>query len=283
MQDLGLKAGDKTIEPRRFEHPSEAIGFPHRAANNTRARSEETVLSETCIRARINTGELFASIPFSFPPPMKVGILGSGLMGGKLGTLFARAGHEVTFSYARTEQKLKRLARAAGARASAGTPSDAARDADALLLAVHWLRVKDVLRQAGDMSGRVLITCSLPMNAADTKLVIAHTWSGAEELAKLVRRANVVSAFGTVPSEVLFGVFEARRKTNRPSMAYCGDDQAAKDTAATLIRDVGFEPVDAGPLRVARYLEPFTLLMAQLAYEGAGRPELAYRFERFPK
>ena len=70
-----------------------------------------------------------------------------------------------------------------------------------------------------------------------------------------------MSAFGTVPSEVFFGVFAARRRSYRPSMAYCGDDDGAKDVAATLIRDVGFEPVDAGPLRIARYLEPFTLLM----------------------
>lgn len=64
---------------------------------------------------------------------------------------------------------------------------------------------------------------------------------------------------------------------------YCGDDQAAKELAATLIRDVGFEPVDAGPLRIARYMEPFALLVAQLAYERDGGPELAYRFERFAK
>jgi len=70
---------------------------------------------------------------------MRVGILGSGLMGGKIGTIFARAGHEVVFSYARSEQKLKRLAREAQGNARPGTPGDAARDADALLLAVHWL------------------------------------------------------------------------------------------------------------------------------------------------
>ncbi len=64
-------------------------------------------------------------------------------------------------------------------------------------------------------------------------------------------------------------------------MAYCGDDASAKGVAAVLIADIGFEPVDAGPLRIARYLEPFTLLMAQLAYEGHGGPEVAYRFERF--
>jgi predicted dinucleotide-binding enzyme len=214
---------------------------------------------------------------------MRVGILGSGLMGGKLGTLFARAGHDVVFSYARSEQKLKRLARDAQGKARAGTPADAARDADALLLAVHWRRVDDVLRKAGDVSGKVIVTCSLPMNADDTGLVVAHTSSGAEELARKVRRAKVVSAFGTVPSEVFFAVFSARRKANRPSLVYCGDNERAKDVAATLIRDVGFKPVDAGSLRIARYMEPFALLMAQVAYEGDAGPEVAYRFERFAR
>ena len=69
---------------------------------------------------------------------MRVGILGSGLMGGKLGTLFARAGHEVAFNYARSKEKLDKLAR----------------DADALLLALHWSRIDDVLKQAGELAYR---------------------------------------------------------------------------------------------------------------------------------
>jgi predicted dinucleotide-binding enzyme len=214
---------------------------------------------------------------------MRIGILGSGLMGGNLGTLFARAGHDVVFSYARSEQKLKRLAREAQGNARAGTPADAAREADVLLLAVHWSRVDEVLKQAGEVSNKVIVTCSLPMNQDNSDLVIAHTSSGAEALAKKVRRAHVVSAFGTVPSEVLFSVFEARRKTNRPSLVYCGDHQGAKDATATLIRDVGFDPIDVGPLRIARCTEPFSLLVGQLAYESEGGPELAYRFERFGK
>jgi predicted dinucleotide-binding enzyme len=212
---------------------------------------------------------------------MRVGILGSGLMGAKLGTLFARAGHDVVFSYARSDQKLKRLARAAQGNARAGTPGEAARASDVLLLAVHWSRVDDVLKQAGDVSGKVIVSCSQPMNPDDTGLVIAHTSSGAEELAKKVPKARVVSAFNTVPSEVLFGVYAARRKATRPSLVYCGDDAASKKVAAGLIRDVGFDPVDAGPLRIARYTEPFALLVAQLAYEGDGGPEVAYRFQRF--
>src|SRR5262245_7594339 len=153
-------------------------------------------------------------------------------MGGKLGTLFARAGHEVVFSYARSERKLKRLAREAGRNARAGTPREAAGGADALLLAVHWSRVDDVSRQAGDLSGKVVISCTLPMNAANTGLVVAHTSSGAEALARKLRRARLVAAFGTVPSEVLFGVFESRRRARRPSLLYCGDDAGAKRVAS---------------------------------------------------
>lgn len=212
---------------------------------------------------------------------MRIGILGSGLMGGKLGTILARAGHDVVFSYARSERKLKRLAREATAGARAGTPREAALDADAVLLAVHWSRVNDVLKQAGSLAGKVMVSCSLPMNADDTRLVVARTSSGAEALAKKARKAHVVSAFSTVPSEVLFDVFRRRHRVRRrPSLLYCGDHGASKKLVAKLIRDVGFEPVEAGPLQAARYLEPFSLAVAGLAYDGDDGPEITYRFER---
>src|SRR6478609_8241351 len=202
---------------------------------------------------------------------MKIGILGSGLMGAKLGTIFAQAGHEVVFSYARSNDKLKRLARDAQGNARAGSAAEAAKDADALLLAVHWSRVDDVLKQAGDLEGKVVLTCSLPMDADNSKLIIGTTNSGAEELAKKVPKAKIVCAFNAVLSEVLFGVFAAKGKTPPPSLLYCGDHEQSKSVAAELIRDVGFDPVDCGPLRIARYTEPFALLVAQVAY----------RFEHF--
>jgi hypothetical protein len=154
-----------------------------------------------------------------------------------------------------------------------------------LLLAVHWTRVDDVLAEAGTLSAKALLTCSLPMSKDDTHVVIGHTMSGAEALAAKVPKAQVVSAFSTVPSEVLFPVFERRGsgKGSAPDLVYCGDDKRAKSTAARLIGDVGFNPVDVGPLSVARYIEPFSLLTAQLAYESSNGPELAYRFERFSK
>jgi len=213
---------------------------------------------------------------------MRVGILGSGLMGSKLGTLFARAGHEVVFSYSRSKRKLEKLARDAQGRARAGTPREAASEADAVLLAVNWSQLDDVLTQAGDMAGKVVLTCSLPMNADNSELVVALTSSGAEELARRTAGASVVAAFNTVPSEAFFNVFAAREKEPRPSLLCCGDDASAKKVAGRLICDVGYEPVDVGPLRMSRYLEPFAMVVARIAYEGDGGPEVVYRFERFP-
>ena len=145
---------------------------------------------------------------------------------------------------------------------------------------MHWSRLDDVLGQAGDLTGKVVVSCSLPMSRTTPS-----SWSPTPIRALRSSRGGladpVVSAFHTVPSEVLFDVFAARKRVRRPSLVYCGDNRKAKKVAATLIRDVGFDPMDVGPLRTARYTEPFSLVIAQLAYEGRGGPELAYRFERF--
>jgi diketogulonate reductase-like aldo/keto reductase/predicted dinucleotide-binding enzyme len=174
-------------------------------------------------------------------------------------------------------------AEAAGARgggwAAWGTPAEAVEGADAVLLAVHWSRLTDVLGQAGKLSGKVVVTCSLPMNDGDTRLVRGHTTSGAEALARKLRGAHVVSAFGTVPSEVLFGVYEARRRTNRPSLVYCGNDARAKKRTARDPRR-GVRSRGRGTAAHGRYLEPFALLVAQVAYEVEDGPEVAYRFQR---
>ena len=106
--------------------------------------------------------------------------------------------------------------------------------------------------------------------------------SGAEVLASRLPTSRVVSAFGTVPSEGLFDVYDAGNKHPRPSLVYFGDDASAKPVAATLIRGLGFEPLDAGPLRIARFMEPFELLLGQLSDEGERGAEMAFRFEWGP-
>jgi predicted dinucleotide-binding enzyme len=120
------------------------------------------------------------------------------------------------------------------------------------------------------------------MDTGNTKLIIATPLRGRRICKESSTDAGCIG-FNTVPSAGLFGVFETRLKSTRPSLVYCGNDKRAKDVTARLIRDSGFDPLDAGPLQTARYTEPVALLVGQLAYEGNGRPELAYRFERLGK
>ncbi|MCR4524209.1 NADPH-dependent F420 reductase [Bosea sp. 47.2.35] len=211
---------------------------------------------------------------------MRVGILGSGLMGGKLGTIWAKAGHEVTFSYARVAGKLERLARECGGQA--GTVAEAVHRADALLLAVHWSRIDDVLEQAGDLAGKVVLNCCVPLDTRNRDLVVGVTTSGAEDVARRRPHARWVAAFNTSPSEALFDVFARNGKEPRPHLLHYGDDVEAKKVVAALIEDVGYAPLDAGPLRTGRFAEPFAMVTAELAYAQAGGPKLIYRFDRLP-
>ena len=209
---------------------------------------------------------------------MRIAILGSGTMGGALGRLFAKAGHDVAFSYSRDPKKLERLARSCGARARAASPADAVRGAKVVLLAVHWSHVPTLLRAAGSLRGQVLIDCTNPMNSSDDALAVGLRISGGEIIAKRARGARVVKAFNTVPSELLRA--GADILTEKPAVCYCGKDDGAKRVVRRLIREIGFEPVDCGSLLVARYLEPLALLVAELAYNQGRRPEVGVRFLR---
>lgn len=201
---------------------------------------------------------------------MKIGILGTGLMDTALGTAWAQHGHEVIFSYARDPQKLKATAEKAGHRAKAGTPAEAAQ-ADVVLMAIKWLQVDSLLAQTGSLAGKIVISCMLPMTDDDENLALGFDTSGAEELTKKTN-ARIVGTFNTVWSNV---ISTASVPTSR-SMFYVGDDAAAKQAAETLIKDAGFEPVDAGELSNARLLEPFGLLMGKMGF--AYDPLVVYRF-----
>jgi 8-hydroxy-5-deazaflavin:NADPH oxidoreductase len=202
---------------------------------------------------------------------MKLGILGSGLMGTALGLAWAQAGHQIIFSYSRDPGKLQQLAQQAGNGSQATSVKEAGAQSDAVLVAVPWHRLDEVLDQAGSLRSKTLLTCMLPMTDDDSDLALGLNTSGAEVLAQRTG-AHVVSTFNTVWSDVI----TVRQSDNTPrSMLYVGDDSEAKAVASGLIHDAGFEPLDAGELRNARLLELFGLLMGRLGF--AYNPQIAYR------
>ena len=194
---------------------------------------------------------------------MKIGIIGSGNIGSGLGTLFAKNGHEVMFSFSRDLHKHEQVVSEAGPSTRSGTPEQAARFGDVVVLAVGWGAVQEALQAAGSLDGKTLISCVNPLTPDFSGLVVGTTTSAAEEIAKLAAGAHVVEAFLNVFAGILHSdtmLFGA----DVPSVFYCGDDAAAKSAVRTLIGDIGLEPVDSGPLRNARFIEPTAMLILQL-------------------
>ena len=207
------------------------------------------------------------------PSGMRVGILGSGLMGGKLGTIFARAGHEVVFSYARSEQKLKRLARDARRNARAGTPGEAAQRSGRALAGralVPSRRCAETGRRPVGQGHRELLAsdeCRQHRNSSSPTPRRARRSSQGR-----FRRLGSSPPSTPCRAKCFSACSKPGARPARPSLVYCGDDAGSKEIAAELIRDVGFDPVDAGPLRIARYTEPFALLVGAARVRGKGGP-----------
>lgn len=202
---------------------------------------------------------------------MKVTVLGAGNMGGGYGRLWAAAGHEVLFSYALDPSNLAAAAATAGPRASYDEdPQRAVTGANVVVLCVPWQQVDDVLTRTGDLSGKVVAEAISPLLTDMSGLAVGFDTSGAEQLAAKIPDARVVMALQNTFADV---VNAPRRELGgqTPTMFFCGDDPAAKTTVSALITDAGYEPVDAGPLTVARYLEPLCYFTVNLAYtQGLG-------------
>jgi predicted dinucleotide-binding enzyme len=143
---------------------------------------------------------------------------------------------------------------------------EAARDANVVLLSVPWDSAQAALAAAGDLRGRILIdaTNPVPLTAEGLRqgLVIGHTTSGGEQVARWAEGARVVKAFNTTGwqnmADPVYG-------SHGLSMLLCGDDAEARKVVAELARQLGFEPVDVGPLRSARYLEAVAMLWIDMA------------------
>ena len=195
---------------------------------------------------------------------MKIGIIGCGNMGASMGKTWASKGHEVLFSYSKDQEKLRVVATAAGPKARFGTPADAVAFGEVVLLAVHWASVTDALKAAGPIRGKVLFSCCNCLKPDFSGLVLGTTTSAAEEIAKQAQAAKVVEALP--PRAQILAAETPRLSGEQISTFYCGDDAAAKSVVADLLRYLDLEPVDAGPLTSARFIEPAGMLNVQLAY-----------------
>jgi len=197
---------------------------------------------------------------------MQVTVIGAGNMGSAFVRQLVQAGHQVSVS-ARDPGKAAAVA-AAHAGARAVPAAAAARGADVVVLATAYGDAAAALRTAEVQVGQVVIDITNPLTADYMGLTIGHATSAAEEIAKAVPEAALVKGFNTLFAQVLSdgADFGAGRTA---SVFLASDSAEAKSAAAALASSMGFEVVDAGGLKNARYLEPLAGLNIYLGY-GAG-------------
>jgi len=160
------------------------------------------------------------------------------------------------------------LARETGA--AVAEPRAAAAEADVVVIALPWKAVEEVVTGLGDLSGKVLVDCSNPIGPGWT-LEVGHTTSAAEMVAGWAPGARVVKAFSTTGAGNMLDPSYGDGGT-RLAMFICGDDADAKSRVSELVADLGFDPIDNGPLRQARFLEPFAMVWITQAYQQGWGP-----------
>jgi predicted dinucleotide-binding enzyme len=210
---------------------------------------------------------------------MKIGILGAGNVGGALGKLWAAKGHEILFGVPDAgDPKYKDLVKSIQGKARVGSVKDAASFGELVVLATPWPATEDAITAAGDLSRKVLVDCTNPLLPDLSGLAVGTTNSAGEEVSRWAKGARVVKAFNTIGAPN-FG--NPKFGSESASMFICGDDADAKAVVAKLAADLGFEPVDAGPLTASRMLEPLAMLWIHLAFrQGLGPTGHAFKLLR---
>ena len=192
---------------------------------------------------------------------MRLAIIGKGNVGTALSKGLSRAGHDIRFGHRDPREPVR----------------EAAEWGEAIILAVPFSAVNDVVRIIGSAAdGKALIDVT---NAIDEnmELAIGFTTSAAEELQKKLPRAHVIKAFNTVFAQ---NQSSGRLGGEQLTAFIAGDDVESKQIAMQLARDIGFDPVDIGPLKSARYLEPMAIMLIGLGYGLNMGTGIGYRLVR---
>ena len=214
-------------------------------------------------------------------PAMKIGVIGSGNIGGTLGVLWGQAGYEVFFS-SRHPDQLGDLVKRAGPSAQAGMPREAAAFGDVVLISVPYGAVPQVGRDlAAELAGKVVLETGNPYPSRDGAMAGPALEKGTGlASAEFLPGVRLVRAFNSIPAGALAS--EANRAGERIAVPLAGDDAGALEVAARLVRDAGFEPVVVGSLASASKFDRGTSVYGQaltarelrqrLGMDPAGRP-----------
>jgi hypothetical protein len=198
---------------------------------------------------------------------MRIGIIGAGNVGSALGRAWLGGGEDVIFGVPNPADPKYRSLPEERLR----TAPEAARNAEVIVLATPWPATKAAVKSLGDLSGKIVIDCTNPlgMGPDGLELVLGHTTSGGEQVASWAAGAAVFKTLNQIGADnmdktALFPI--------RPVMFVAGDDPSKKPVAMSLVAKLGFEPVDAGPLRIARLLEAYGMLwIDQALNRGRGQ------------
>jgi hypothetical protein len=189
---------------------------------------------------------------------MKIGVIGKGHVGTAIGTGLTRTGHNVKYGHRDPKEPV----------------SEAAKWGDVLVLAVPYEAVADAVKEIGSMADDKVLVDVTNAVTEDWGLAVGCSTSAAEELQKKLPKARVAKAFNTV-----FAVNQGTGKVGKEQLTFfvAADDAKAKATVMQLGKDIGFEPVNAGPLKSARYLEPMAILLMNLAFVRGMGVNIGYK------
>ena len=204
---------------------------------------------------------------------MKLGIIGAGNVGGTLGAAWAqKAGHEIFFGVTNPKSdKTQALLKTLGGKANAGTAAEAAAFGDVIVLTTPWTAAEAAIHSMGNLSGKIILDATNPLSRGSDGIVLAigHSTSAGEKVQEWAKGASVfktlnTTGFNNMADPVYGGV--------KSVMFVAGDDAANKPKVIALVGELGFDVIDAGPLRNARLLEAHAMLWIDLALQrGQGR------------
>jgi predicted dinucleotide-binding enzyme len=208
---------------------------------------------------------------------MNIGIIGAGRVGAALGTRWAVAGHAVMYGVRKPDDPKMVPLLEGTPNGRAGSIAQAAAFGDVVVLATPWSATESAVRAAGILAGKIVVDVTNPLNEAFSGLTVGHTSSGGEMVAGWAKGAKVVKTLNSTGSN---NMLDPKYGHDAVSMFVCGDDAAAKATVSELVKALGFDVVDAGPLASARLLEPLAMLWISLAYAWAQGTDIAFRLMR---